>query len=110
MLEVDITAGEFNNESYDFTITSGGNPYDITSKTINMFLKTAAGDSDTAGSTVKLSTATGEIVITNGPGGAATVAWPLLSTTTTPGFYRIEVIVSGKAHTALYGKIGITPL
>jgi hypothetical protein len=112
MQEVDISAGEFNDESWDFTITSASNPFNITGLTIEAYFKTAAGVSDTDPSTVKLSTATGDITITDGPNGKGTVSLP--STDLQPGdnltFYRLDIIQSGKRHTALYGKVGITPL
>lgn len=112
MQEVDISLAEFNDESLTVTITSSGGPFNITGLTMEMYLKVNAGDSDTAPTTIKLSTVTGEITIVDGPNGIANVAIP--NTDLQPGdvvgFYRYDVIQATKRHTALYGKVGITQL
>jgi hypothetical protein len=111
MLEVDITLGEFNDETLDVSITSGGSPFNITGLTMEMYLKTAAGVSDTDPSTVKLTTPT-DITITNGPGGLATVVIPNadLQPGDNVGFYRYDILQAGKRHTALFGKVTVTSL
>jgi hypothetical protein len=78
-----------------------------------MFLKPAAGVPDAAPGVVKLSTITGEIVITNAPGGLATVAIANVDLTDPNAytFYRVDTVDgTGKRNTAIFGKVGITPL
>lgn len=111
MQEVDITLAEFNDESLTVTITSGGGPFNVTGLTMEMYLKANAGDSDTAPSTVKLTTPT-DITIVDGPNGIVNVAIPNadLQPGDVVGFYRYDILQSGKRHTALYGKVGVTQL
>jgi len=112
MQEVDITAGEFNDESWDFTINAGSppSPFNITGLTLEMYFKTAAGVSDTDPSTVKITTPT-DITITSGPAGQGTASLPSTNLQNNNlGFYRLDVLQSSKRHTALYGKVGITLL
>src|SRR5260370_5699238 len=112
MIEVDITLAEFNDETLALTITSGGNPYNITGLTLEMYLKQSAGELDTDPNVVKLSTVTGEITITNGAGGLASVAIASanLAASKTYGWYRVDIINAGKRNTALFGKVGVTQL
>jgi hypothetical protein len=112
MQEVDITLNEFNDMSCALTITKNGSAYNLTGLEVDMFLKTAAGVPDNDVSTVKLSTTTGEITITNAAGGLATAIIPDADMDTTNiGFYRVDVIDgSGNRNTALFGKVTIIPL
>jgi hypothetical protein len=109
MQEVDITLNEFNDMTCNLTITSSGSPLNITGLEIDMLLKTAAGTPD--GSATKLSTVTGEIAITNGPGGLATATIPDSDLGTTDfGFYRVDVVNGSNRNTALFGKVTTVPL
>lgn len=111
MQEVDITLAEFNDETLDLTLlTSGGGALNITGFELDMFLKSAAGTPD--GSATKLSTVTGEIVITNPTGGLATVAIPAsdLGSGNGYGFYRVDTVNGGFRNTAIFGKVSVTPL
>lgn len=111
MQEVDITLAEFNDETLDLTLlTSGGGALNITGMELDMFLKSAAGTPD--GSATKLSTITGEIVITNPTGGLATVAIPAsdLGSGNGYGFYRVDTVNGGFRNTAIFGKVSVTPL
>jgi hypothetical protein len=77
-----------------------------------MYLKVKQGDADSAATTTKLSTTTGEITITNASQGLATVAIPN-SDLQAPSFtfYRVDLVGSGsKQNTAIYGKVSTTSL
>lgn len=116
MQEVDIVLGEFNDVTVALTFVQGSPPsaLDISTATINMYLKSAAGMADTDPSTLKLSSAGGSpaITITNGPGGLATVAIPNadLQSVTQYNFYRADAVIAGKQNTAVYGKVSTTAL
>lgn len=112
MQEVDITLAEFNDETLALTLTSGGAALNITGLELDLYLKPLSGIPDSTSGVTKLSTTTGEITITNGPGGLATVAIPKtdLGTVTAYTFYRVDVIAAGKANTAIFGKVSTTPL
>lgn len=111
MQEVDIVLAEYNDDTLNLSLTSGGSAYDITDLELDMYLKAKAGDADNAGTTTKLSTTTGEITITNASQGQATVAIPnadLQASAYT--FYRVDVVNDSKKNTAIYGKVAITSL
>jgi len=112
MQEVDIVLAEFNDETLNLTITSNGSAYNITGLELDMYLKPQAGVADGAAGVVKLSTVTGEITITNGAGGLATVAIPNADLTSTGAFtfYRVDIVAAGKKNTAIFGKVATTAL
>jgi hypothetical protein len=113
MQEIDITLNEFNDMTLTALLTSSGSPVNITTAEIDMFLKTQAGVADGDASTVKLSTTTGEITITNGAGGAITVVIPDTDNNSLEfGFYRIDIVTASGTlrNTALFGKVTIIPL
>lgn len=106
MQVVSLTLAENNDESVNVAITQNGSALNLTSATINMYLKTAAGTAD--GSALLLSSAGGSpaITITNAAGGLCTVAIPRADLTAeTNNFYRIDVVFSGLQNTAIYGPI-----
>jgi hypothetical protein len=111
MQEVDIHLAEWNDETLNLTLTSGGSALNITGMQLDVFLKTKAGVADTDGTTIKLSTVTGEVTITNGPGGLANVAVPAMDlSAVTIGFWRCDTVVGGKRNTAIFGTVSVTPL
>lgn len=114
MQEVDIVLAEFNDETVNLAITSSGSALNITGYTLEMYLKPVRGSADTATGVVKLSTATGEITITNGPGGLATVAIPASDFTSVNDiytFYRVDTIdTNSKRNTAIFGLVTVTQL
>lgn len=113
MQEIDITLNEFNDMTLTALLTSSGSPVNITSAEIDMFLKTQAGVADGDASTVKLSTTTGEITITNPTGGGITVVIPDSDNNSLDfGFYRIDIVTASGTlrNTALFGKVTIIPL
>jgi hypothetical protein len=106
MQQVNLTLAENNDESVNFAITSNSSALDISTATINVYFKTAAGTTD--GSALMFSSGGGSpaITITNGPGGLCTLAIPhsdLYPETYT--FCRLDVVFSGLQNTAIYGNI-----
>jgi hypothetical protein len=117
MQEVDIVLSEFNDETLALTLTSGNPPspppLNLTGLELDLFLKPAAGIPDSALGVVKLSTITGEIVITNTAGGLATASIANVDLTDPAAytFYRVDTVDgTGKRNTAIFGKVAITPL
>lgn len=103
---------ERNDEVVDLTLTYAGQAYNLTGKTIEMYLKPTSATADTDPSVFKLSTATGEIVITN-PGtlGQAVASVPAADLVTAGSrFYRVDIIDAGKRRTALYGPLRVINL
>jgi len=115
MQAVNITLGEFNDETINLTVTNNGSPFDLTSGpgyTLNAYLKVAVGDLDSAGTTKKYSSGVA-ITITNGPGGLATWIIPhadLQNTSYT--FWRLDVVTVGTLlqATAMYGTVTMKSL
>lgn len=109
-----LSLAEFNDETIDLTITANGVAMNLTGYTVNVYLKTKAGVSDTDPSTLKLSSAgtNPAVVITSATTGAVQVSIPnadLASTGST--FWRCEVVDStGKQNTVFYGAVAITQL
>jgi hypothetical protein len=119
MQQQDITIGQYNDETLALTITIANPspppatlPKDITGLTLEIYLKPTAAALDTDPGVFKLSTATGEIVITNPTGGlaTATIAAADITLTTTPAFWRLDILTAGKRNTALFGAVHITDL
>lgn len=106
MQQVALTLAENNDETVSVAITQNGSPLNLTTATVNMYLKTAAGAPD--GGALLLSSGGGSpaITITNASGGLCSVAIPRADLTTeTYTFYRIDVVFSGLQNTAIYGVI-----
>jgi hypothetical protein len=112
MQEVDIVLVQNNDEVLNFALTSSGSALNLTSATVNMYLKTSAGISDTDPSTLTLTTTGGSpaIVVTNAAGGLLTVTIPKadLAPTAVYGYYRMDVVLSSQQHTAIWGSVTIT--
>jgi hypothetical protein len=112
MIERDIVLAQFNDQSFDISITDNGAPVDVSSAELDVFLKPQAGVLDSASGVVKLSTTTGDITVTNGPAGQATVTVPStdLQGTNAFGFWRCDIVVNGKRNTAMFGAVQTTEL
>lgn len=116
MQEVDITLAEFNDETVDLALTSGGSALNLTGYTsVDMFLKPAKGIADTDPSVLKLSSAGGspQITITNVSGGLATAQINATQITATNpwAFYRVDAVDgTGKRNTAIFGNVTIQQL
>jgi hypothetical protein len=116
MEAVNITIGEFNDETIDLAITNSGSPFNLNSPQygLQVLLKTAAGVLDDDPSTVIL-TSDGEnpaITIASGPNGLATLVIPhQVLQTTAFNFWRCDVTTpSGLQATAIYGSVTVKQL
>jgi hypothetical protein len=114
MQAVNITLGEFNDETIDLAITSNGLAFNLASPSsygLQVLLKTAAGIQDSDPSTLILTTGGGAITITNAAAGLATLVIPhadLESAVFT--FWRCDLTLSGTQATAMYGTVSIRQL
>lgn len=108
--DLTMTLYERNDHTAQFTITQAGAPFDITGLTIEITLKGSPQDDDSTGTL--LSTATGEVTITDGPNGIGEV--DISSTVTaapaTGRFFKLEVVNAGKRNTAGYGNYKVIDL
>lgn len=108
---VPITLNEDNAEDIQVSIStnvpSDGTALDLTGLTVESYLKTAATSADTDSSTWKGSTATGEITVTNAPNGELTVSIPGAAVATAKGWWRVDILASGKRKTAVYGTVTV---
>ena len=106
MQQVNLTLAENNDETVDFAITSNSAALDISTATINVYFKTAAGVIDSSALMFSSGGGSPAITITDGPGGLCTLAIPhadLYPETYT--FYRLDVVFSGLQNTAIYGNL-----
>jgi hypothetical protein len=116
MQQQDITVGQYNDETFALTLTNGTGatppPLNLTGLTLEAYLKPSATSIDTDAGVIKLSTATGEITITNATGGLANMAIPSadLQQTGVITFWRLDAVASGKRNTIMYGAIHMTDL
>lgn len=110
---------EGNDQVFTITFTdpnNSGAPIDIAGATIECYFKNSAGDLDTA-AVLKLSTATGEITITDHTNGVCQVA-PThtqlainkVDGSNTTLFWRCDLILSSVRKTAIYGTATIVNL
>jgi hypothetical protein len=100
---------------FNITVRSGTGPDLLTGVTLNFWLKAAtvtvnglvpAPDADLA--TVKLSTSTGEIVITDAINGLATLTIPPSAVATAGTYYgRLDAVVAGVATAVSWGPVDI---
>jgi len=99
-----------NDETVYLTITSGGQPYNLTGCEVDMVIKSSTTVADSTGTT--LSTTTGEIALTNAVGGQATVtvSSAVTATACTNWVMRVDVISGGKRKTAGYGSYTVIAL
>lgn len=99
----ELTLYEANNEVANVTIYEEGTdtPQDLTGATVEIYLKASASATDA--SATKLSTATGEITITDAADGEVTVVFPAQSAGVT--WWRIDAVISGQRRTAAYGRL-----
>lgn len=109
MQQTAITLNEYDDQTFNVTLTLNGSAENLTGCTVNMILKTAAGVSDTDESSLTLSSA-GEspaITVTNASTGACTVTIPRTDLQSTSyGFYKIVVIDASDLQTTyVYGNI-----
>lgn len=104
-VRTDLTLVEGNTETVEETVTDDdtGQPFNLTGKTVEFYIKANATVPDTDPSVVKLSTATGEVTVTDAAGGVATVAVPAQAAGT--AWHRLDVVSGGSRKTAVYGPL-----
>ncbi len=111
---VALALNENNDEEVNLVITTNvptpGTALNVTGLVVEAFLKVSAATSDVDGSTWKGSTATGEVTVTDGPGGAVAIAIPAAAISTGKAWWRCDVISAGKRKTAIYGAVTVTDL
>jgi hypothetical protein len=104
----DLKLYQGNQEIFTVTVTKDddGLPQNLTGLVVNVYLKAARETADLDASTVKLSTSTGEIVLTTPLSGLCTVTVPA-SALATAGrrWWRCDVIIGGQAKTAAFGPL-----
>lgn len=112
--EVDITLNENNDEGVKVTITTNvptaGTALDITSMSLEAYLKPTASTADTDSSVWKGTSGGGQITVTDAPNGKATVSIPASAVTLTQGWWRCDVLSGGLRKTAVYGKVSVNNL
>jgi hypothetical protein len=105
-----MTLYQNNDETIDLPFTSEDAVYPLTAPglEVDFFIKTSQATPDSDPSTIKLSTVTGDIVVSDGPDGVATLT---LSHThlQTPGLFwwRCDAVIQGSRKTAGYGPLQI---
>lgn len=105
-----ITLGEFNDESIDVAITQNASAFNLTGFSLRAYFKVAAGDLDSAGTTLTLSSVGGgaPITITNTAGGLATIVIAKVNLQNANfTFWRVDVVNTGTSlqNTAIYGTV-----
>lgn len=105
-----ITLGEFNDESIDVAITQNASAFNLTGFSLRAYFKVAAGDLDSAGTTLTLSSVGGSapITITNTAGGLATIVIAKVNLQNANfTFWRVDVVNTGTSlqNTAIYGTV-----
>lgn len=98
-----LTLTEGNDEAISITARVDGEAYDLTSKTLELYIKTDANQDDEDAEL--LSSGGGEIVATDAEGGVAEVSIPGEALTADKTFWRYDVIDSGARHTIMYGPL-----
>lgn len=111
MQQATLALAEFNDETLAIALTDNSSPIDLTTATVNMLFKTAAGTPDDDALTLSSAGGSPAITITNPSGGLISVAIPNGDLQTEQySFFRIDVVFSGLQNTALYGPVTWTTL
>lgn len=108
-LQKDLELFQGNQEIFTITVSKDdGTVQNLTGLTVNVYLKPARETSDTDPSVIKLSTATGEIVLTTPTSGLCTVTVPTTALATAGRrWWRCDVVISGQPKTAAYGPLKV---
>lgn len=108
-LQRELELFQGNQEIFTVTVTKDdGTVQNLTGLTVNVYLKPARETSDLDGQVIKLSTATGEVVLTTPLAGLCTVTVPA-SALALAGrrWWRCDVIIGGQPKTAAYGPLKV---
>lgn len=104
----DLTLNEANDEMLRVAVSSNVSGFTLVGKSLEAYVKATAGTADNDAGTWKGSTTTGEVVIVDA--GNCTVAIPGSALTTTKGWWRLDVIDTGKRKTAAFGTLTIVDM
>lgn len=110
------TLNEANDERVLVTLTTNqptaGTVLDLTGKTVEAYLKTAAATSDADPTTWKGSSAdaTPAVTITDAAGGKCEVKIPAAALTTAKTWLRVDVLTSGERKTGPFGAVTVRDL
>lgn len=105
----DLELYQGNQETFTITVTKDdGTVQNLTGLTVNLWIKPARETADTDPLVIKLSTSTGEIVLTTPLAGLCTVTVPA-SALALAGrrWWRCDVLVGGQPKTAAYGPLKV---
>jgi hypothetical protein len=101
-----LTLSEFNDVTIDIAVTSNGSPYNLTSVTVNMLLKSQAGVPDSSALIFSSGGGSPAITITNAAAGLAVAQIPNADLDAEVySFYRVDVVNSGLTNTCVYGPV-----
>lgn len=98
-----------NDETVSLALTqASGAAFNLTGSTVNFYIKPSALTPDSAATVIKLSTTTGEVVVTDQLGGLATVTIPASDLKIPVGrFWRCDVVQGSTTKTALFGQVQV---
>lgn len=109
----DLALNENNDETVNVTITTNqptpGTVLNLTGASLEAFLKVSPSTSDTDPGTWKGVSPT-DITITDAANGKASVVIPGSAVTASKGWWRLDVILSSKRKTAVYGTVTVKDL
>lgn len=112
-VRTELVVYENNDEELDLVVTTldDGAAYDLTGATLELVIKPSADTPDDDDGTVVLSSADGDITITDPAAGTATVTVDR-SHLAVPGTraWRVDVVRPGSRRTAMYGPLHIINL
>lgn len=105
----DLTLFENNEEKVNITITDDdtGAAQNLTGCPIVAYIKPTAQTADNALTVTQLSTASGDITVTNAVGGVARIVFPASVLVAGKWWWRVDVTISGVVKTACYGPLRI---
>lgn len=111
---VSISLNENNDEAIKVVITTNvptaGTALDLTSLSLEAFLKPTASTADTDPAVWKGTSGGGAITVTDAPNGKATISVPASAVTLTQGWWRCDVLSGGLRKTAVYGVLSVVNL
>lgn len=112
--KTDISLNENNDEAVKVVITTNvptaGTALDLTSMTLEAYVKPTASTADTDPAVWKGTISGGAITVTDAPNGKATISIPASAVTLTQGWWRCDVLSGGLRKTAVYGALSVVNL
>lgn len=109
-----ISLNENNDEAIKVVITTNvpsvGTPLDLTTMTLEAYLKPNASTADTDPAVWKGTSGGGQITVTDAPNGKATISVPASAVVLTQAWWRCDVLSGGLRKTAVYGTLSVVNL